>query len=138
VLDQGDAQRPWWATQAVDEGLGLPGRGVGRAKVGSAPAVISSSAALSRTDTVIAWAVLMPAQPSPVSGPLGMRPRLGLRPNTPQQDAGTRSEPPPSLPWAKGTTRAATSAAAPPLEPPTLRAVSQGLRVAPKRVDSVV
>ena len=74
---------------------------------------------------------------SPIIGPDGNSPRLGLKPNTPQQDAGTRKEPPPSLPWANGTTRAATKAAAPPLEPPALWPIFQGLRVAPKRFDSV-
>ena len=62
--------------------------------------------------------MVMPAQPSDSVGPDGVRPRLGLRPNNPQHDAGTRIEPPPSLAWAAGTTRAATAAAAPPLEPP--------------------
>src|SRR3546814_13622717 len=80
----------------------------------SIPAVASNSAALSRTDKVIAWGVPIPAQPSPTIGPDGSRPRLGLKPNTPQQEAGTRNDPPPSLPWAKGTTRAAPRAAAPP------------------------
>ena len=40
-------------------------------------------------------------------------------------------EPPPSPPVASGTTPAATSAAEPPLEPPGVRDVSQGLRVMP-------
>ena len=31
-----------------------------------------------------------------------MRPRLGFRPTSPQQAAGIRIEPPPSLPWATG------------------------------------
>ena len=63
---------------------------------------------------------------------------MGLSPTSPQQAAGIRIEPPPSLAWAIGTTPAATSAADPPLDPPAERAVSQGLRVAPKRSDSVV
>ena len=42
-----------------------------------------------------------------------------------------RSEPPPSLPWATGSMPPATAAAAPPEEPPGVRSVSHGLRVAP-------
>jgi hypothetical protein len=41
--------------------------------------------------------------------------RLGFKPTTPQQVAGILSEPAPSLPCARGTAPAATSAAAPPL-----------------------
>jgi hypothetical protein len=46
------------------------------------------------------------------------RPREGLKPNRPQQAAGMRIEPPPSLAWAIGTTPEAVAAAAPPDEPP--------------------
>ena len=49
-----------------------------------------------------------------------------------------RIEPPPSLPWAIGTMPAATAAAEPPLDPPGVRSSAQGLRVGPKRRDSVV
>src|SRR5258705_8100837 len=42
-----------------------------------------------------------------------------------------RIEPPPSPPVASATTPAATNAAEPPLEPPGVRDVSQGLRVMP-------
>ena len=72
------------------------------------------------------------------SGISTSRPRDGLRPTRPQAAAGMRMEPPPSLAWAMGTTPAATSAADPPLEPPTDRVMSQGLRVAPYRDDSVL
>ncbi len=72
------------------------------------------------------------------SGRSTRRPRLGFRPTSPQQDAGIRIEPPPSLACAIGTTPAASSAADPPLEPPADRPVSQGLRVAPNRLDSVL
>ena len=67
-----------------------------------------------------------------------MRARVGLSPNRPQHAAGTRIEPPASLPCAIGTMPAATAAAAPPLDPPAVRPVSQGLRVGPKRRGSVV
>ena len=48
-----------------------------------------------------------------------------------------RVEPPPSLPWAIGTMPAATAAPDPPDEPPGVRSVSHGLRVAPNRRVSV-
>ena len=41
-------------------------------------------------------------------------------PNTPQQEAGIRIEPPPSLAWAMGTIPEATAAADPPLDPPVV------------------
>ncbi|GAA0375582.1 hypothetical protein GCM10009530_27610 [Microbispora corallina] len=79
----------------------------------------------------------MPNMGSPMSGPLVTRPRLGLSPTSPQQDAGIRIDPAPSLACATGTAPAATSAAAPPLDPPAPRPVSQGLRVTPYLSDSV-
>ncbi|CFU40570.1 Uncharacterised protein [Bordetella pertussis] len=42
-----------------------------------------------------------------------------------------RIDPPPSLPWARGTTPVATAMAAPPLEPPAERCGAQGLRAGP-------
>jgi hypothetical protein len=67
----------------------------------------------------------------------GIRLRLGFRPTRPLHDAGMRIEPPPSLAWATGAMPAATAAPAPPEEPPGVWSVFQGLRVAPKRSDSV-
>jgi hypothetical protein len=60
----------------------------------------------------------MPPHPSPEAGPSGSRARVGFNPNSPQLEAGIRTEPPPSLPWASGTMPAATAAPLPPLEPP--------------------
>ena len=80
---------------------------------------------------------MCPNPASPTSGPQGIRPRLGFRPTSPQHDAGTRSEPAPSLPCASGTAPAATSAADPPLDPPVPRSSAHGLRVGPYRTDSV-
>jgi len=60
-----------------------------------------------------------------------LRDRVGFRPTMPQHDAGTRIEPNPSEACARGRMRAPTAAAAPPLEPPEMRVVSQGLRVGP-------
>ena len=60
-----------------------------------------------------------------------LRPRVGLRPTTPQHAAGARIEPKPSVACAIGSMRAPTAAAAPPLEPPEMRVGSHGLRVGP-------
>src|SRR6185369_8352109 len=95
-------------------------------------------AALSRTLMLTTWPQENPAQPSPRSGPSGLRARVGFNPNTPQAEAGMRMEPPPSLAWATGRMRAATAAAAPPDEPPEECAGFHGFRVGPCRRDSVV
>ncbi len=79
----------------------------------------------------------VPMKLSPTAGLEEMRPRLALRPTSPQQAAGMRMEPAPSLPWATGRMPAATAAAAPPEEPPGVRDGSHGLRVGPKRRGSV-
>ena len=65
-------------------------------------------------------------------------PRLGFKPNTPQIEAGTRIDPPPSLACAKGTRPAATAATAPPDEPPAEYDRSQGLCVTPSSSVSVL
>ena len=49
-------------------------------------------------------------------------------PVTPQNEAGCRIEPPVSVPVAAGTSRAATTTALPPDEPPGMREWSHGLR----------
>jgi hypothetical protein len=66
------------------------------------------------------------------------RARVGLSPTRPQQAAGARIEPNPSLAWAIGRMRAPTAAAAPPLEPPEIRVGSHGFRVAPYSCGSQV
>src|SRR3972149_657421 len=58
------------------------------------------------------------------NGAFEIRPREGFNPKTPQHEAGRAGA-------------AASAAAAPPLEPPTVRVVSQGFRVAPVSSDSV-
>ena len=63
---------------------------------------------------------------------------MGLKPKTPQHAAGILIDPPPSLACAIGTSRAATAAADPPLEPPGVRSSAQGLCVGPNRRGSVV
>jgi hypothetical protein len=66
-----------------------------------------------------------------------IRPREGFSPISPVQAAGIRIDPPPSAPSAIGTIPAATAAAEPPLEPPTVRSGLKGLRVMPVAIDSV-
>src|SRR5207247_10161170 len=110
------------------------GRASGGATEGSpgpAPAVASSSAAESRTVSVTACSADSPPRPSPVYGAIVLRPRVGLRPTRPQHAAGARMLPKPSVACAIGSIRAPTAAAAPPLLPPELRAVSHGFFVAP-------
>ncbi|MEI2821121.1 MAG: hypothetical protein V9E81_13305 [Marmoricola sp.] len=53
-----------------------------------------------------------------VTASLGVRLRVGFMPTRPQQEAGMRIDPPPSLACAMGTTPAATNAAAPAEEAP--------------------
>src|SRR5258705_13826798 len=84
------------------------------------------------------WPQETPALPSPRSGPMGLRARVGFNPNTPDAEAGIRIEPPPSLACARGRMRAATAAAAPPEDPPDECARFHGFRVGPCRRDSVV
>src|ERR1700688_5074890 len=94
--------------------------------------------ALSRTLMLSTWPQENPAQPSPRSGPSGLRARVGFNPNTPEAEAGIRMEPPPSLACATGTMRAATAAPAPPDDPPGECAGFHGFRVAPNSRGSVV
>src|SRR6185312_6123681 len=102
------------------------------------PWLTSSSSALSRTERDTTCPTAIPPQPSPVSGPSGVRALVGLSPTRPQHEAGILIEPPPSVAWAAGTIPAATAAAAPPLEPPEVRDKSHGLRQGPSNTDSVV
>ncbi len=94
----------------------------------SGPLSASSRAAVSATVRVTTPSTAAPSQAVTV---VGTRPRLGLRPTSPQHEAGMRMDPPPSLACATGNMPAATAAAAPPLLPPGLRSRSHGLRVAP-------
>src|SRR4029453_16529979 len=94
-------------------------------------------AALSRTLRLSTCSTTQPCQISPRSGPVGVRPRVGLIPKMPQQDAGIRIEPPPSPPPATGTMPLVTAAAGPPLGPPVSREVLHGLLVGQKSSGSV-
>ena len=73
---------------------------------------------MSRTLREITPSDEAPNQYSPLAGPAEINPREGFRPNKPQQAAGMRIEPPPSLAAAIGTTPEAMAAAEPPLDPP--------------------
>src|ERR671919_37865 len=94
----------------------------------SGPAVTSRWRAASATVVVSSPHT---AVSDPVGPGWGMRPWLGLNPTRPQNAAGIRVGPPPSLAVATGTRPAATAAALPPLDPPGVRSGSQGLRAAP-------
>src|SRR6478735_2447913 len=96
------------------------------------------SRACAVTPTVRVSTPLQARKDSPRPGPTEIRPRLGLRPTRPQQAAGMRIEPPPSLPCAIGTMPAATDAAEPPEDPPGVWSNDQGLRVGPVKRPSVV
>ena len=60
------------------------------------------------------------------------------KPTTPQKAAGMRSEPPVSEPWASGPMPVASATAAPPLEPPQVRAGFHGFRVGPNTALNVL
>ena len=62
---------------------------------------------------------------------LGTSPKLGLCPNTPQNEAGIRIEPPMSVPISNEVSPAATAAAAPPDDPPGTRSAFHGFTVVP-------
>src|SRR5436309_10743289 len=66
-----------------------------------------------------------------------MRPGVGLSPQMPLKCAGTRMDPPPSLPAPPAEHPEAMAAASPPLDPPGVRERSQGLLVRPYRRLSV-
>src|SRR6266851_7341186 len=89
------------------------------------PCSTSSIDATSRTDRAIGPKVANPAHASPATGDIEIRPRDGLIPTTPQQAAGIRIEPPPSLPCASEPSPAASALPAPPLDPPARAAHSQ-------------
>ncbi len=70
-------------------------------------------------------------------GRLPISPAVGLRPVSPQNAAGVRIDPPPSVPVASGTSPAARAAPEPPDEPPGDHSRPQGLRVGPNTSLSV-
>ena len=116
---------------------GATGWGVGPADQSreSKPLMTSSNNAQSTTVRVIGPTCATGA--NGLGGYIGTRPSVGLSPTIPQNAAGIRIEPPPSVPTDNGPSPAARAAALPPLEPPDVRSVDHGLRVMPVRGLSV-
>src|SRR5450759_4982733 len=85
-----------------------------------------------RSATVVAKG---PSVEKSIQSGIGRRPitpLVGLIPTRPQNAAGIRIEPPPSVAVAMGVMPAATAAAEPPLEPPGDQSSAHGFRVVPK------
>ena len=101
------------------------------ASAGSRPASTASSSAASAAVRASGPTADRPHQCSAAPPGSGTSPVPGLRPTSPQYAAGTRIDPPPSVPRASAAIPAATAAALPPLEPPGSRDGSSGLRVVP-------
>src|SRR5579859_4988220 len=118
----------------------LIGTGAESASPASGPAITSNSARTS--EIVLAMGPITPIQPNAPPPPgkcpvAGIRPGVGFNPQIPQKWAGTRIDPPPSLPTPPAEQPEAIAAASPPLEPPADRATSQGLLVLPLKELSV-
>jgi hypothetical protein len=79
---------------------GLEGGVATKRSPGIAPATTSKMAAASCTERVSTCSQTLPRNPPLRAGPSEMRPRDGLGPTRPQQLAGIRMEPVPSLPHA--------------------------------------
>ena len=103
------------------------GRALGSPAAG--PLISSSSRATSATECPIGPSVDRSIQDG--SGERATMPLEGLSPTSPQNAAGMRADPPPSVAVAIGTMPADSAAAEPPLDPPGDHRGSQGLRVGP-------
>src|SRR5262249_9181658 len=123
---------------STSSAYGRAGAGAVYGSPGAGPETASSTAAESRTLRVRTCSCVSGPQNSPMWGPSVVRPRVGFSPTSPQALDGTRLAPPMALPWATGTMRAATAAAAPPLEPPGECSRLHGLCVGPYASGSVV
>ena len=110
--------------------------GQDRSSYGDGPAITDSASAASRTVRVSGPSTESVGQPRN-PGIFGTSPKVGLCPTTPQNAAGIRIEPPPSVPRAIGVAPYATEAPAPPDDPPGVRSGDHGLRVSPKTSLSV-
>ena len=100
----------------------------------SAPAITSSSSCTSSIVRAIGPTTPVSANGPPHGGKCpvaGTRPGVGLRPQMPLKCAGTRIDPPPSLPTPPADSPAAMAAASPPLDPPGVRSSAHGLLVRP-------
>ena len=106
----------------------LPGH---RTRTGAADGSPSSQPCITSNSTFRSATVraMGPTTPSRANGPTdagkcpvaGMRPGVGLSPQIPLKCAGTRMEPPPSLPTPPAEHPLAMAAASPPLDPPGVR-----------------
>src|SRR4051812_24217195 len=95
-------------------------------------AIVSSASAASATVRVIGPVCASDAHDGGEKpGERGTRPKVGFSPNTPQNDDGSRIEPPPPVPTPSGPQPAPMAPPPPPLDPPLVRAGFQGLRVMP-------
>ena len=97
---------------------------------GSWPAITAKMRATSETRRAIGPSVSNQADTG-IEPRQDIRPIDGLRPATPQNAAGRRIDPPVSEPIEPTHIPAASDAPDPPLEPPGIRLVSQGLRTGP-------
>src|SRR5271157_2882596 len=99
--------------------------------------MMSSASSRSSTERAIGPTTARYALPAQAGTPGGVCPRegtrseVGLWAQTPEKCAGTRSEPPMSLPSDRGPKPAASAADDPPEEPPGERVLSHGLFVVP-------
>ena len=119
---------------STDDGIGdrrSRGHGTERRSASSGPWVTCRN---SRASSIVLasgpWCEIRSKRPGRPS--MGIRPSPGLRPTTPHQAAGMRTEPPMSVPSARGTQPAATAAALPPDEPPGVRSRFHGFFVTPQ------
>src|SRR5437764_9125173 len=116
------------------ESTGRNGTGAAWGSPLSGPAIASNINCRSRTVRAIG-----PTTPSKANGPTedgkcpvaGILPGVGLSPQIPLKCAGTRIDPPPSLPIPPAEQQAAIAAASPPLDPPGVRSRFHGLFVRP-------
>src|SRR5438094_6946163 len=100
------------------------GTGAADGSPSSGPCMTSNK--IFKSFTVLA---IGPTTPSKANGPTeigkcpvaGMRPGVGFNPQIPVKCAGTRIDPPPSLPTPPADKPAAIAAASPPLDPPGVR-----------------
>ena len=136
MVQKADAQPAGVRAHLLGEGPDQCGSDVGVARAVAGYEIEHGGRA--RTERAKTWSTEKPPQDSAAAGPLETRPRLGFNPYSPQQLAGIRMEPPPSLPWAIGTMPDATAAAEPPEDPPLECSLSQGFGVGPKARGSVV
>ena len=117
------AMRTPLKSRASGRAYRLPGSAIAIGLRASRPAITLNISA--QSSTVRAIGPCTPSVLQPVfAGQIGTRPGEVRRPTMLQKLAGQRSEPPMSLPSARGTMPAASATAAPPEEPPQVLPVS--------------